>query len=64
MSSHEQWNPTDGDNVRIINPARASYGKDGVVVHTTSRDKYVVVTVRFEYGGLDLYEPDELELLR
>ena len=61
----DQWLPTEGDNVRVINPARETYGKNGVVVRSTGRDGHIlVVLVNIEYDGGYLYNPDELELLR
>jgi hypothetical protein len=59
-----QWLPTEGDNVRVINPARTTYGKDGVVVSSTGTAPYISVLVNHINDPGYLYEPNELELLR
>lgn len=60
----EKWLPTEGGNVRVINPARSTYGKDGIVIHSVGQGEFISVLVNFMCDPGHLFNPDELDLLR
>lgn len=55
--------PNLGERVRVINPARASYGLDGYVVRVNNYGKYRDVEVSIA-GNRYIYELNEIERIK